>query len=46
MVEKLHYADAHLFSIHCKESTWSEAKRLDFVVEEVEKQTSSNSPLP
>ena len=30
MVEKLHNADAHLFSIYCK-------KRLGFVVEEVEK---------
>ena len=38
MVEKLHTADAHSFSIHCKESLWNEVKRLDFVVEKVEKQ--------
>ena len=38
MVEKLHNADAHLFSIHCKESSWNEVKRLDFVAEKVEKQ--------
>ena len=28
MVEKLHNADTHLFSIHCKEWSWDEVKRL------------------